>query len=205
MNLTLKNIGKKYNREWIFRKLSFSFQSGRSYAILGPNGSGKSTLLRILSGYLTPSEGSREYIKDGRKIHVEDIYRSLSFAAPYTELIEEFTLLGHVRFHLQFKPLINGMGAGEVVHFLNFEGHQSKEVRNFSSGMKQRLKLALAILTDSKILLLDEPNTNLDQEGVEWYHSLIQNYGRGRMIFVASNRQDEYGFCQQQLVISNFK
>jgi ABC-type multidrug transport system ATPase subunit len=91
MNISLNNVGRRFNKEWIFRNLSTEFTSGNSYAILGPNGSGKSTLLSVLTGSLSPSEGEISF-SDTKEISVENIYKYISLAAPYLELVETFTL-----------------------------------------------------------------------------------------------------------------
>src|SRR5690606_30065650 len=109
LNITLQNLGRRYNREWIFRHIDYTFSLGKKYAILGPNGSGKSTLLKVLSGSLTPSEGQLLYQKDtSTEIVVEEIHRELTVAAPYVELIEELTLKEMLEFHFKFKSYSAG-------------------------------------------------------------------------------------------------
>ncbi len=204
MNITLNNIGRRFNKEWIFKGIDYEFEHGSNYAVLGPNGSGKSTLLSILLGSLTPSEGKLGY-HNPQEIAVDNIYQYISFAAPYIDLIEEFTLQETVAFHFQFKDYAEGLNESAVLNVLGLEKSQDKALKHFSSGMKQRTKLALACCANSPILLLDEPTSNLDAQGIDWYLALIEKYGRDKMIIVGSNQAHEYGFCDKLLNISDYK
>jgi ABC-type multidrug transport system ATPase subunit len=205
MDLVLNNIGKRYRFDWIFRQVNYHFKEGRKYAILGPNGSGKSTLMKVLSGHLTPSKGNIVFQKNGSKILVDRIYRSVSYAAPYIDVIEELTLEEAINFHIQFKPMLNNLSTADIIALLNFSGSKKKEIRFFSSGMKQRLRLALSICSDTELLLLDEPTTNLDQQGFDWYQELITTYAGDRLVIVASNVEMDYHFCEERLNIMDFK
>jgi ABC-type multidrug transport system ATPase subunit len=206
MTITLENIGRRFNRDWIFRGINYTFNGGESYAILGPNGSGKSTLLQVLNGSLTPSEGIIEFFTGGSNpIDIEKAFQHLSLAAPYLELIEEFTLAEMIDFHFKFKSYLPGMDNEAVIDLLNMPASKHKMIRYFSSGMKQRLKLALAFSADTDMLILDEPTSNLDAQGVDWYLSLIQKYAQNRLTIIGSNQQHEYSFCTHQLNITDYK
>ncbi|MCB0585311.1 MAG: ABC transporter ATP-binding protein [Phaeodactylibacter sp.] len=205
MRIELDSVGKRYRMEWILRGISLRFEAGKKYAITGPNGSGKSTLLRILSGHLTPSKGKARHFLGNQVLDHTHIYRHLSYAAPYIELIEELTLWEALQFHLRFKPLIRQMDASEVLSLLNLSKARNKAIRDFSSGMKQRLKLALAICSDTSLLLLDEPTTNLDKEGIAWYQNLIRDFSSGRLLIVASNVDVDFDFCEERVDILEYK
>ena len=204
MDITLKNVGRRFNKEWIFKQIDFSFADAKKYAILGPNGSGKSTLLSIILGNLSPSEGEIQYQSD-QEIRVEQIYQYISFAAPYLDLVEEFTLQETIDFHFQFKAYANGLNAQNVLELLGLKKSQDKALKHFSSGMKQRTKLALACCANTPILILDEPTSNLDEQGIAWYLNLIEQYAAEKMIIVGSNQEHEYAFCDHQLNISDYK
>lgn len=204
MNISLQNAGRRFNKEWIFRNLSTEFSSGNSYAILGPNGSGKSTLLSVLNGSLSPSEGKITF-SDTAEIPVENIYRYISLAAPYLELVETFTLKEIIDFHFKFKSFADGLDAKKLIGILGLEKAKNKEIKYFSSGMKQRTKLALACCTDTPILFLDEPTSNLDVQGINWYRELIENFGKDRLMIIGSNQIQEYDFCTNQIQISDYK
>jgi len=204
MKITLNNVGRRFNKEWIFRSLSTEFTSGKSYAILGPNGSGKSTLLTVLTGSLTPSEGQISF-SENKDIAVEEIYKHISLAAPYLELVETFTLIELIDFHFKFKNFANGVDAKSLVSILGLEKSANKEIKYFSSGMKQRTKLALACCSNSPILFLDEPTSNLDVQGIAWYRELIENFTKNRLTIIGSNQIQEYEFCQEKLQMTDFK
>jgi ABC-type multidrug transport system ATPase subunit len=205
MTITLNNIGRRFNRDWIFRGIDYTFSSGRSYAILGPNGSGKSTLLQVLNASLSPSEGDISFTFQDKPVAADQVFNYLSLAAPYLELIEEFTLSEMVDFHFKFKKYKDGIDKKELIALLNLPKSENKLIRYFSSGMKQRLKLILAFCADTPLLMLDEPTSNLDTQGVDWYLSLVQQFATGRLTIVCSNQEHEYGFCNERLSISDYK
>jgi ABC-type multidrug transport system ATPase subunit len=195
MKIILSDAGKRFNREWIFRHFDYQFFSSHAYAITGPNGSGKSTLLQFIAGALMPTEGKIAYYNPDGKPEAE-FFRFLSMAAPYLETIEEMTAKEFLRFHHQFKPLISGMAVLQILEIVGLNDAADKQIRYYSSGMKQRLKLAQAFFSDTPILLLDEPTTNLDGPGIAMYHELIQDFGLNRMLIISSNDPVEYSFCQ---------
>lgn len=205
MKISLSDVGRRFNKEWIFKGLTHDFQFGEKYAILGPNGSGKSTLLSILSGSLTPSEGRVSFFEGDESISEMDIYQHISLAAPYLELIEQFTLNEMIDFHFKFKAYAEGLNAKAVLSVLGLAQAQDKAIKYFSSGMKQRTKLVLACCSNSPILLLDEPTSNLDAQGVEWYHQLIKTHANNRLIIVGSNQEHEYDFCNKRVNITDYK
>ncbi len=205
MKINLEHIGRRFNREWIFRDVNYVFESGSSYAILGANGAGKSTILQVISGSLSSSEGTISYTREGVLLNPEHVFEHLSMAAPYLELIEEFTLEESIRFHSKLKPLLPGFTPASLYELLALPRTRQKEIRFFSSGMKQRLKLALAVCSDTPILLLDEPATNLDVQGVEWYKNLISEYAAKRLVIIASNDPHDAAFCEHHLNILEFK
>jgi len=203
--ILLENIGRRFNRDWIFREVNYTFQSGSVYAILGPNGSGKSTLLQVLNGSLGPSAGTISYTYNEKPVEVEAVYQHLSIAAPYLELIEDFSLSEMIDFHFKFKSYKSGMNNELLTDILALPGSKNKLIKYFSSGMKQRLKLALVFCSDTPILMLDEPTSNLDTQGVDWYLSLVQKFAENRLTIICSNQLHEYSFCNESLDISDFK
>jgi ABC-type multidrug transport system ATPase subunit len=206
MQIQVTAASKRFNKEWIFSNLDFSFTTGQHYALIGNNGSGKSTLLQIIAGYIGLTKGQINWVNEvGENIDSSNIFQHISIAAPYLELVEEFTALEQIAFHQQFKPLQSGLNPVELLAKIGLANAADKQIRNFSSGMKQRLKLALAIFDQAPILLLDEPCSNLDQEGIQTYHQLMQAYAMHKLIIVASNDPQEYQFCKQQLSLSDFK
>lgn len=220
MKISLINAGKRYNREWVFRNVHYTFTAGSAYAITGSNGSGKSTLLQCLAGALLLSEGTLHYdpsppVTSNTEAAVaqqatplpvlENWHEYMALTAPYLELIEEFTPLEFLRFHAQFKPFLKGMHAETIMEEMKLTPHKNKPISLFSSGMKQRLKLAQAIFSDVPVILLDEPCTNLDHDSIKDYQQLIGKYGSDRLVIVSSNEPAEYTFCTHVLQMANFK
>jgi ABC-type multidrug transport system ATPase subunit len=205
-SLDAQNLGRRYGRQWIFRQLSHDFQPGSATAILGPNGAGKSTLLSILAGQLLPSEGQVAYSLTGQPLPVAEVPRHLAYCAPYLELPEDFTLLELLAFHTRLKPLRPGLTVAELVDIMYLHKARHQAVRTFSSGMKQRLKLGLALYAAAPLLLLDEPTTNLDAQGTAWYLEHVARVRHaGRLVVVSSNVPAEYGFCDAQVRITDFQ
>jgi ABC-type multidrug transport system ATPase subunit len=205
MKIILENIGRRFNRDWIFRGIDHTFISGNSYAILGPNGSGKSTLLQLLNSSLSPSAGKITYSFEGKNVEAEKVFQYLSLATPYMELIEEFTLEEMIDFHFKFKNYKDSLGKAEVIDLLALEGTRFKQIKYFSSGMKQRVKLILAFCSDTPMLMLDEPTSNLDTQGVDWYLGLIQRFAENRLTIICSNQEHEYEFCRERLNVGDYK
>ena len=205
MHIQLEQTGKKYNREWIFRGLTHTFIAGKKYAITGPNGSGKSTLLQTIAGSTALSEGSIQYTHAGKELAPENAYTQLSICAPYLTLIEEMTALEFLAFHQSFKSFMPGITPNIILETIGLTAAANKQIRNYSSGMKQRIKLAQAIFSDVPVLFLDEPCTNLDETGYALYQSLIQNYASNKLIIVSSNDKLEYNFCEEVIDIKKYK
>ena len=205
MNIHLNNTGKRFNREWIFRKLDYEFLQGKSYAITGTNGSGKSTLLQIIAGATLHSEGKIEYHStQPNQIAVgENAYKQIAFAAPYLDLVEEMTATEFFTFHNNFKPFTTAFA--EMLQAVGLQKAADKQIRYYSSGMKQRLKLAQAFFSDTTVLLLDEPTTNLDEEGIEVYKNLWAKHTANRLIIVSSNDKTEYENCNDVIRIGDYK
>lgn len=205
MQITVENVGKKFVREWIVRGVNFVLEEGQTYTFVGPNGSGKSTLLQLLTGITPVTEGTITYQQGGKNIDVEVWYKHLVVAAPYLELIEEFTLRELIDFHKKFKPLKNGMSSADFEDFIQLSYARDKVVRHFSSGMKQRVKLGLAFLSDVPVIFLDEPTTNLDVNGIKWYLDHVIESTKNQLVLLGSNVKQEYEFCNNIISVSAFK
>ncbi len=205
MRITFSDTGKRFNREWIFRNLSFDFLPGESYAITGPNGSGKSTILQVISGSMAASEGHINWQLKNENVEVDHLFNHLTISAPYLETIEELTAVEFLNFHNKFKKYIGNIPINEILQIVGLTKASNKQIRYFSSGMKQRIKLAQAIFSDVSLLLLDEPCTNLDAAGIELYHQLISSYAIGKTVIVSSNDTQEYSFCKSIINVMEYK
>jgi ABC-type multidrug transport system ATPase subunit len=205
IEVVVKGLGKRFNREWIFRKLDYRFTASNVYAITGPNGSGKSTLLHVLWGQLPQSTGDLKYTLDSKDIPIDEIYKHLSIATPYLDLIEEFTLWEQLQFHYRLKQSRHGMVTEEILQRMQLAHAKDKHIANFSSGMKQRVKLSLAFFTQADLIFLDEPTTNLDATAIAWYHEQLKNLPQDCTVFIASNQAAEYPSDAHILNILDFK
>jgi len=205
MKVSLTDAGKRFNRDWIFRHFTYTFEKGNSYAIIGPNGSGKSTLLQVLSGSMQLSEGNSQWTMGNGQLSNEDVYKQVSICAPYLEVVEEMTLREFLEFHHHFKPFLPSFSIENIISIIGLQEAIGKQIRYYSSGMKQRVKLAQAIFSDTPFLLLDEPCTNLDATGINLYQQLIDQYCSNRLVIVSSNDETEYRFCKARVNITDHK
>ncbi len=206
ISIHINELGKKFVNEWIFKGLTLTITPGEKLVILGSNGSGKSTLLQSISSFLIPTKGSVVWKNENQIIEDDTIYKYLSMASPYMELIEEFTLTETIKPQKQYKSLINTLSAKEIIALMQLEHASEKYVKHYSSGMKQRVKLGLAILADCPVLLLDEPCSNLDANAITWYQKMIANFAQHKTILVCSNTvKEEYSFCTDKIEIENYK
>ena len=205
MIIELTDLGKRFNGTWIFRHLQYRFSSPKHYAVTGPNGSGKSTRLQVIAGTATCQAGSVRYRDGDRLLDPAQQYRYFSLAAPYLELVEEMTLAEFLSFHHSLKGWIDGRSDREIMAAVGLEASSGKQLRYFSSGMKQRVKLAQAIFSDVPVVLLDEPATNLDEDGVQLYRRFVQEHCRDRLTIISSNDTVEYDFCEEKIDLRNYK
>lgn len=207
MNIILENIGKRYRHDWIFKKLNFSFLSGLNYGILGQNGAGKSTLLQLISGYLSASSGKINYEHQQKNIAREDVFASVAVCAPYLSLIEELNLTELIDFQSKFKNWQNKLNTSQILELIALPKNASlRPLRQFSSGMRQKVKLALAVLSDAPLLLLDEPTITLDNQAISWFFDLLQQFSPAwRCTIIASNVETDFWNCNEKLDLKTFK
>lgn len=210
ITIEAEKIGKKYRKEWIFRRVDLTLSSGNSYTFVGPNGSGKSTLLQLLAGSLPSTEGTLRYQLNEAELDPDDWFRQVSIAAPYLELVEELTLTELLTFHQTFKPYKSGLTPDIIAERLLLAHARNKEIKYFSSGMKQRVKLGLAFFSRSPIVILDEPTANLDRQGMDWYQEQVRELlnpadQESPLLLIGSNQPDEYDFCPNVLDVMQWK
>jgi ABC-type multidrug transport system ATPase subunit len=204
-SIEVNALAKRFNREWIFRKLNYTFEPCRTYAVTGPNGSGKSTLLQVLWGQTPPSQGSISYRTSSGEVEVEEIFRKIAVATPYMDLIDEFTLEEQVSFHLKLKEPRPGLTADTIVERMGLQHARKKQIGNFSSGMRQRVKLCLAFSTAADVVFLDEPGTNLDKNAFQWYLDELSRIQATTLVMIASNDPAEYVSAHEVINILHFK
>ena len=207
--LTFKseNITKLYNRKKILENVSFSFAEGVSFAITGKNGSGKSTLVKILCGVLSPSKGTVEFTVNGLSVQYPDYYPYIGLVSPYLNMYEEFS----AEENLSFISKVRNLGiksSDRAMMLLNEFGiyeHRKKEVRYYSSGMKQRLKYCAALLHEPLLLVLDEPSSNLDQYGIEAVRKFMMLQKQYGSLIFATNDKDDLQYADTVFSVENGK
>ena len=159
----------------------------------------------IIAGLLPPSSGEMRYFRENHRIDEEKIFREVSMAAPYLELVEEFTLEEFLSFHTALKPLQPEMTGDDLLERMYLSDARRKYIHQFSSGMKQRLKLGISFYSQSPVLLLDEPCSNLDQQGIRWYQEEMEQLVTDKLVIICSNQSYEYEFCQNVIDITQYK
>jgi ABC-type multidrug transport system ATPase subunit len=200
MEILVQNLSKKFRQEFVIRQFNYTFLSGNSYAITGPNGSGKSTLLQLIAQFTLPNTGTVEM----SGIDPEFVYSQLTYAAPYVELIEEYTLSEHLEILLKNNYLPASITLDILEDFIDLQPGKFKLIKNYSSGMRQKIKLGFALLSDRPVLLLDEPTTNFDEQAKNWFFNRLEQQ-RHKLIIIASNEAREIEFCQEKIAIQDFK
>lgn len=205
MDVILKNLSKRFDTNYVLKNCNYHFESGKSYGIIGANGSGKSTLLKIISGYLSSSSGELVHRIEDKIVSRTEVYKELSFMAPYIDLVEDLDLKEMYTYHNSFKPLAisDFKSFREVLNYPKIK--TGKYISNYSSGMKNRLKLALSILSDSELLLLDEPSSFLDEDGVDWFKGILRIFKQNKTLIIASNEKGDFDACDTVLEISEFQ
>lgn len=203
MELLVQQVSKKFSQEWIFKQVNLQFGLGK-YALKGSNGSGKSTLLQILAGYIQPTKGHVQLLIDDKPVTPEFYYQHVAMAAPYLELIEEYTATELIAFQQKLKPMYN-YSVNDMLASVNLYAAKHKMIQHFSSGMKQRLKLLLAFYSNCHILLLDEPCSNLDVEGFTLFDSLLEQLTQNRIVIIASNDPAETKTCTTEISLQQYK
>jgi len=202
MKIELHLLEKSYQKKVIFQNLTTSFESGHRYGIAGNNGSGKSTLLKIIAGFITPNSGTASYTLDEKIIPVEDIFQHITYAAPYLDLPVDLNFYELLDFHFSIKQRVLSLSNEAINEHFQLPTHIP--IRQFSSGMQQRVKLALAFFTQSDLILLDEPTETLDEQGFKSYLDLLQNFCQDRTTLIASNKDKDFILCENLIRVSEF-
>lgn len=205
ITISAEGISKDYNYNTIFRGISCSFTNPDAVALLGDNGSGKSTLLKILSGMTGPTTGKLQWIRKEKEIPSDHWYEFLSFCSPLFHFDARFTVSETLRMYMEIKPFPAHLSVSDLIDRMNFHAHAHKKMNELSSGMYQRIRLILTICTEAPVLFLDEPCSNLDAAGVQWYNNLIAEFAAQKLIFVASNDPREYNYCTSEIRIMEYK
>lgn len=205
-SLEIKNVSKNFGRRIIFREINYSVSSNLVLGISGINGSGKSTLMKIISGIISPTKGEVIHYYNGMKISENELFNHIGFVSPYLILYEEFS----AEENLQFISQIRGINYDyELIKHLfekmNLYTRRKDIVKTYSSGMKQRLKYIFALMHKPNLLLLDEPTSNLDNEGKNSVYSIINEYSQNNIVIIASNEDQDLKLCNEVIYLENYK
>lgn len=200
--LTVQSVSKDFNRRHIFRDISFSLHSSSSLAITGKNGAGKSTLSKILAGLITPTLGSVVYSFDGKSMYREEWKHYIGFVSPYLNLYDEFTAMENLQLLSRIRSDVHqNEKRRELLDLVGLWDQRNDLIGTFSSGMKQRLKYAFALLHTPAVLILDEPTANLDSEGVEFVRQIAQKQKEEGILVVATSDREEASWCYQEIQV----
>ena len=205
MEIRLAGISKRFTGRWLFKDIQLVFASGNQYVITGDNGTGKTTLLLVVAGWISPTAGRIEYLEDGIKVPPDKYYRTLDFVAPQVELIEDLTLHEFLHFHFHLNPFPSHFSIQSFLEWVYLERESGKYIKNFSTGMKQRLKLGLGMFSANPVLLMDEPTSNLDPMGKVWFREHFERIKRNKLILMASNQPEEIELCPHQVRIEKYQ
>lgn len=201
--LKVEGISKRFNRRNVLQDISFALAPGDSLAVTGRNGSGKSTLVKILAGVLSPTSGRIAYESSGRRLGQDEVRPCLGFVSPYLQLYDEFTaveildILGRIRMAGASDP----DRRRNLLEQFNLWGRRDDAVRTYSSGMKQRLKYVAALDHSPSILLLDEPTSNLDEDGITAVRTVISDYRTSGVLVIATNDAGEAEWCSREVKV----
>lgn len=204
-----KDLSKYFSHRLIFENLNFSLASGSSVGITGRNGSGKSTVIKVISGIIMPSKGECEFTHDSVQIKKENFYRHIGLMSPYLNLYDELSGFENLEFFMNLKSEKSSSEKEERINFLlesvGLFKRKKDLYKNYSSGMKQRLKLAFALLNEPELLLLDEPCSNLDKEGIEIVYKFANEQREKGMLIIATNEESDLQFCDSLINIEECK
>jgi|Deesub1362B_J571_1020462.scaffolds.fasta_scaffold03812_6 heme exporter protein A len=198
-----ENITQQFNRRTIFRNISFEIKSGESLVLIGPNGSGKTTLIRIICHLLRPTAGKVTYLNEGKRISFEELQPHLGLVGPYLQLYNNLTAFENYTFFSKIRGLpVDVERFRDLMKRLGLAGREMDELRTYSSGMLQRMKYVCALIHDPDVLILDEPTSNLDEEGVQIVYRIIEEQKRDKILILATNEPGEFRFGDKQIHIA---
>jgi len=202
----LNNLIKFFGRRLIFDGINFSFSSRNVYGISGPNGSGKSTLVKIIADLISPTRGKVIHKYGEKIIEPEDLHNYLGFVSPYLFLYDEFTAEENLIHSASIRGIkFNKERSEYLLSELNLFDRRNDLVRDYSSGMKQRLKFIFALLHEPQLIILDEPTSNLDNSGKEVVYKIIKEESKKNLIVIASNEDSDLQLCTEVIELEKFK
>jgi heme exporter protein A len=192
------NLKKDFDRKNIFRGVNFNLNNKDSLAITGKNGSGKSTLIKILANVFSQSSGEIKLLINGKSVEKRDYFKYIGFVSPYLNLYDEFTGYENLNFITKIRR-ISESNIAVVLKRVGLWERRNDPVKIYSSGMKQRLKIAFSILHNPPILLFDEPTSNLDAEGIKLVNDIANEQKQNSILVIATNDEHERSLCEKEI------
>jgi len=203
-SIKANELGKRFGDRKVFSDISLSLKTGQTLAIVGRNGSGKSTLLSILLGIVRPTRGEVSFRHDNEPLDDAGIRATASLVSPYLNLYDQLTGEENLTFFATLSGVnLTGKETDEALARVGLKGRGVDLVGGYSSGMKQRLKYATALLKKPAFLFLDEPTANLDVEGKEIVRGIVEGRRRDSVILIATNEEAEYSLADEILRLDN--
>jgi heme exporter protein A len=205
-SLLAESVNKTFGRRLIFKDISFKLNSSAIFGISGPNGSGKSTLVKIIANIISPSSGKLIHNFNGTEIKPENLHNHIGLVSPYLVLYDEFTAYENLNYFSEIRgiPFNKGRVDDLLNKFLLFNRKEDL-VKTYSSGMKQRLKFIFALMHSPQLIILDEPTSNLDDEGKEVVYELVKEEGSNNIVIIASNEKVDLSLCNETIDLKNHK
>lgn len=204
--LKLDKLTKTFGRRLIFNNIEFEFQSGNVYGISGPNGSGKSTLVKIISGLISPTKGKVIHQFQGKAVVDEKLHNHIGFISPYLVLYDEFSAWENLKLLSDIRGVVfNEKKVSDFLKSFNLFNRRNDMLKTYSSGMKQRIKFIFALQHEPQVLILDEPTSNLDDEGKEKFYNIIEDEGKKNLVLVASNEKGDLALCDKTINLNDYK
>jgi heme exporter protein A len=201
VTVEFRKLGKRFGNRTALAAVSGTVRPGEVLVVAGPNGAGKSTLLNLLAGVLRPSRGEVTHRLDENPVPRGRWFEHLGVAAPDMAVYEELSALENLRFFARLRGRHPADGTlAELLERLGLPAREhARTVGTYSSGMKQRVKLAQAVLHDPEVLLLDEPSSNLDAAGHEAVAALVARSRGTTAVAVATNDPREMAWADARI------
>ncbi len=205
IKITINKLTKRFGKTPVFSGVDMDCQLPGIYGVSGNNGAGKTTFLKIIAGVMKPTSGEVLIKINDYKILAERTYRHTAFAAPYLNLYDEFSAEENLRLTAGLRSeKYDSKRAEYLLHKVSLYSKKNELLKNYSSGMKQKVKLINSLLAESLLIIWDEPFTNMDSEGKEAVTALIRPEAEKKIILIASNREDELALCGSVLDLNSF-
>lgn len=200
------NIYKNFGNRKVLSNVNFSVTHSMIFGITGKNGSGKSTLVKIIAGILSASKGEVIYLIDDKVLHNLTVYKHIGFVSPYLQLYEEFSAIENIQIISKIRGILfNKIWADQLLEKFNLLERKNDLVREYSSGMKQRLKYVIALYHNPKLLILDEPISNLDTDGIKIVYETVKEHRLNGSIIIATNDEEDIQLCDSVLDLNRYE